>query len=136
MIALGYPGEVATSNSVRALWGTLSTLPFLYILWVLWVELGQAAGRQPENVRVLLRNIRLLLLATWGFYPIVYMLPFLGIAGSSALVGVQIGYSIADVLAKCGYGLMIYAIARAKSEVDQQEMAKVPILAPAGNAAD
>jgi len=31
---------------------------------------------------------------------------------------------------------MIYAIARAKSEVDQQEMAKVPILAPAGNAAD
>ncbi len=136
MIALGYPGEVATSNSVRALWGTLSTLPFLYLLWVLWVELGQAAGRQPENVRVLLRNIRLLLLATWGFYPIVYMLPFLGIAGSSALVGVQIGYSIADVLAKCGYGLMIYAIARAKSEVDQVEMAKVPILAPAGNTAD
>jgi bacteriorhodopsin len=136
MIALGYPGEVATSNSVRALWGTLSTLPFLYLLWVLWVELGQAAGRQPENVRVLLRNIRLLLLATWGFYPIVYMLPFLGIAGSSALVGVQIGYSIADVLAKCGYGLMIYAIARAKSEVDQEEMAKVPVLASAGNAAD
>jgi bacteriorhodopsin len=133
---LGYPGEVATSNSVRALWGTLSTLPFLYLLWVLWVELGQAAGRQPENVRVLLRNIRLLLLATWGFYPIVYMLPFLGIAGSSALVGVQIGYSIADVLAKCGYGLMIYAIARAKSEVDQEEMAKVPVLASAGNAAD
>jgi hypothetical protein len=64
------------------------------------------------------------------------MLPFLGIAGSSALVGVQIGYSIADVLAKCGYGLMIYAIARAKSEVDQEEMAKVPVLASAGNAAD
>lgn len=42
----------------------------------------------------------------------------------------QIGNAIADLLAKCGYGLMIYAIARAKSEVDQQEMEKVPILAP------
>lgn len=136
MVALGYPGEMAESNSVRVLWGTLSTIPFLYIVWVLWGELGQAASRQPEQVRVLLRNIRLLLLGTWGFYPLVYMLPFLGIAGGTALVSVQVGYSIADVLAKCGYGLMIYAIARAKTEADHGAVGQAPELVTANAAAD
>jgi hypothetical protein len=31
---------------------------------------------------------------------------------------VQIGYTIADVLAKAGYGVLIYAVARAKSDND------------------
>jgi bacteriorhodopsin len=119
MIGLGYPGEIATDMTARAVWGALSTIPFVYILWVLWVELGRAVERESSQVKILLRNTRLLLLATWGFYPIVYMLPMFGIVGATALVGVQVGYSIADVAAKCGYGLMIYAIARAKSEADQ-----------------
>jgi hypothetical protein len=29
-------------------------------------------------------------------------------------VALQVGYSIADIAAKCGYGVMIYHIARAK----------------------
>jgi bacteriorhodopsin len=119
MIALGYPGEISTDMTARAVWGALSTIPFLYILWVLWVELGRAVERESKQVKILLRNTRLLLLATWGFYPITYLLPMLGISGATALVGVQVGYSIADVAAKCGYGLMIYAIARAKSEADR-----------------
>jgi bacteriorhodopsin len=118
MVALGYPGEIAADNGTRALWGFLSTLPFLYIVFVLFRELGSAVQRQPGEARVLVRNVRLLLLATWGFYPIVYMLPFLGVATTGALVGIQVGYAIADIAAKCGYGLMIYAIARAKSRAE------------------
>jgi bacteriorhodopsin len=125
MIALGYPGEISTDMTARAVWGALSTIPFLYILWVLWVELGRAVERESKQVKILLRNTRLLLLATWGFYPITYMLPMLGIGGATALVGVQVGYSIADVAAKCGYGLMIYAIARAKSEADRAAQGEV-----------
>jgi len=122
MIALGYPGEVAPAgaNATRAMWGTLSTIPFCYILYVLWVELGKSMSEQPARVSILVRNIRLLLLATWGFYPIAYMMPFFGISGAGATVGIQVGYSIADVAAKCGYGVMIYAIARAKTEADQE----------------
>lgn len=67
---------------------------------------------------MLVRNTRLLLLATWGFYPIVFLLPIVGVAGPGVLVAVQVGYAVADVLAKCGYGLMIYAIARAKTEAE------------------
>jgi bacteriorhodopsin len=115
MILLGYPGEIATDNATRALWGFLSTLPFLYIVYVLFTRLGDAVEGQPDEVRKLLRNTRLLLLGTWGFYPIVYMLPFLGGLSAGAIVAVQVGYCLADVAAKCGYGVMIYNIARAKS---------------------
>jgi bacteriorhodopsin len=124
MIALGYPGELiqdATSMfSERGLWGLLSTFPFLYILYVLWIELGKAMAAQPPRVAKLFEGIRWLLLATWGFYPIAYMMPFFGLTGAGAEVGLQIGYSIADVLAKAGYGVMIYAIARAKTEADAE----------------
>ncbi|NWG16170.1 MAG: bacteriorhodopsin [Chloroflexi bacterium] len=119
MVVLGYPGEIAADTGTRALWGFIATLPFLYILWVLFRELGPAIGRQPGEAKVLVRNIRLLLFATWGFYPIVYLLPILGVSGAGALIAVQVGYAIADVLAKCGYGVMIYAIARAKTEAEE-----------------
>jgi bacteriorhodopsin len=118
MIGLGYPGEIATDTSARALWGALSTVPFVYILYVLWTELNRAAKDNAPHVKVLLRNTRLLLLGTWGFYPIAYLMPQLGIGGASAEVALQVGYSIADITAKCGYGLMIYFIAKAKMEAD------------------
>lgn len=118
MIILGYPGEISADTGTRALWGFLSTLPFVYIVYSLFTGLsGDFADKSPE-VRVLLRNTRLLLLATWGFYPIVYLLPILGVAGGTAVVAIQVGYCIADVAAKAGYGIMIYAIASAKSKAD------------------
>ena len=118
MIATGYPGEVATDMTTRAIWGAVSTVPFIYILYILWGKLGSSMKNQPDDVRELLKNIRLLLLATWGFYPITYMLPMFGISSESSVVAVQVGYAISDVLAKAFYGLMIYWIARAKSEAD------------------
>ncbi len=119
MVVLGYPGEISDDNGTRALWGTLSTIPFLYIVYVLFTELGAAIQKQTGEAKTLLTNIRLLLLATWGFYPIVYMIPFLADEPTSTvIVAVQLGYCIADVAAKCGYGVMIYSIARAKSEAE------------------
>ncbi len=114
MVGLGYPGEVAAETSSRAIWGAASTVPFVYILYVLWVELAKAASKESEEVRILLRNTRLLILGTWGFYPIAYLMPMLGVSGGSAQVALQVGYTFADIAAKCGYGVMIYHIARAK----------------------
>lgn len=118
MVVLGYPGEIAEDTTTRAIWGAVATLPFLYILYELFVGLGPAIAKESGQVRVLLRNIRLLLFATWGFYPLVYLIPIVfadDADGAGVLVAVQVGYCIADVLAKCGYGIMIYAIARTKS---------------------
>ena len=116
MVGAGYPGEVASTITARAIWGAVATVPFVYILYVLFVELSKAAASESGEVKTLLFNTRLLLFATWGFYPIAYLFPQLGIEGSWAVVGLQVGYSIADIAAKCGYGVMIYQIARAKMD--------------------
>lgn len=118
MIALGYPGEISSDIPTRHMWGILSTIPFAYILFVLWGELGQQIKVESVAVKKLLVDTRYLLIATWGFYPIVYALPQLGFDKQSSMVAVQVGYSIADVLAKAFYGVMIYRIARAKSAQD------------------
>jgi bacteriorhodopsin len=117
MIALGYPGEVGTLTE-RFWWGLASTIPFVYILYVLWVDLARSLDRQPADVKVYVRNMRLLLLASWGVYPIAYALPLLGIAGAGTSVGVQVGYTIADVLAKPIFGLLVFTIALLKSQDD------------------
>jgi bacteriorhodopsin len=121
MIVLGYPGEIANTTLSRAIWGALSTIPFVYILFVLFSELGPAIGRQPAEAQVLVRNIRILLMGTWGFYPLVYLLPIAvqDLNTAPLVVAIQTGYCIADVLAKCGYGVMIYAIGRAKMDAEK-----------------
>jgi len=121
MIATGYPGEISTDLNTRIVWGAVSTVPFIYILYILWIELSKSLLRQPEGVQTLVKNMRLLLLFSWGVYPIAYLLPMLGISGATADVGVQIGYTIADVLAKPIFGLLVFAIALEKTRVDAGE---------------
>jgi bacteriorhodopsin len=115
MIILGYPGEVSADMMTKGIWGALSSIPFFYILYVLFVELTKTL----ETVK----RLRLLLIATWGVYPISYLLPMLGIDGADAFVGRQVGYTVADILAKCLFGLTIYKIARLKSAADDASYA-------------
>ena len=124
MIVLGFVGEQdRVSKSIfssRGLWGFLSTIPFAYILVVLIAQIRSAMARTSRRVAVLLRNTALLTLFTWGFYPIAYMAPFYGATGANAEMGLQIGYSIADIIAKCGYGLLIHAIAQYLTEEEAE----------------
>jgi len=120
MIILGYPGEISSSTSTKVLFGILSTLPFLYILYVLFVELTKSLDRQPAGVGATVKRLRLLLVATWGVYPISYLIPMLiknptAAQAADLFTSRQIGYTIADVLAKCVFGLTIFKIARMKS---------------------
>ena len=128
MIFLGYPGEIAADNATRALWGTLSAIPFLFIVWQLFKGLGDAIEKQPESARGLIKQARLLTFASWGFYPIVYMIPYTSLAGGTVETGVQIGYTIADLVAKVGVGILVYLIAVRKSAVEYGEPSK-PALA-------
>lgn len=121
MIILGYPGEIASDNATRALWGTLSTIPFLYIVYELFVGLGAAIERQPESARKLVNTARWLTFASWGFYPIVYMVPYTSFSGASVETALQIGYTIADLVAKAGVGVLIYMIASRKSAAEGYE---------------
>ena len=133
MIALGYPGEVINDPSrwsERVMWGGLSSIPFFYILYVLWTELTNSLDSQPPAARKLLEVARLVILLTWAVYPIAYALGGTpdalaakagtanaadGFVGANGVVGLQIGYAIADMTAKAGFGVLIYLIAKAKS---------------------
>ncbi|MBC7507017.1 MAG: bacteriorhodopsin [Sandarakinorhabdus sp.] len=128
MIILGYPGEIAADNTTRAVWGTLSAIPFLFIVWQLFRGLGDAIEKQPESARGLIKQARLLTFAAWGFYPIVYMIPYTSLAGGTVETGVQIGYTIADLVAKVGVGILVYLIAVRKSAAEYGEPGK-PALA-------
>lgn len=133
MIALGYPGEVIqdpAGSTMRWVWFGLSCIPFVYILYVLWVELTQSLATQPEGVRGLISWARFVLLVTWIVYPISYALgstpaALEAAAGSggdpTGLVGLQVGYAIADMTSKAGFGVLIYFIARAKTYEDSKK---------------
>jgi bacteriorhodopsin len=72
----------------------------------------------------LIEVARLVLLITWAVYPIAYALGGTpqallaksgGAVDASGIVFLQVGYAIADMTAKAGFGILIYFIARAKS---------------------
>jgi bacteriorhodopsin len=128
MIALGYPGDAQLdiAGIDASVWGLLSTIPFLYILYVLFIELGKSLERQSEAVVRKIKELRLLLLATWGVYPIAFIanLGWFGIESEAGFVLREVGYTVADILAKCLFGLIIFTIARLKSAEDDKEFAK------------
>lgn len=116
MILLGYPGEISNITTTRLLWWGLSMIPFLIIQYELFVGLKSAIALQPVNARGLVSAARYITVFTWLFYPIVYLFPLLGLSGTTATVAVQVGYSVADVLAKAGFGIFIYIIALRKTQ--------------------
>lgn len=118
MIILGYPGEVADSGGSRLFWWILSMIPFLYILRALVVGLKDSISKQPENVQGLIHGATYLVIASWAFYPLVYLFPLVGLTGGSAIVAVEVGYTIADITAKAVFGLVIFTIAVRKSEAE------------------
>lgn len=129
MIVLGYPGDaklaILNIPNEASIWGLLSTIPFLYIMYVLFIEMGKSLARQSAEVQKKVKILRLLLLATWGVYPITFIMAMSDApATADQFVAREVGYTIADILAKCLFGLIIYSIARIKSAEDDKEFAK------------
>lgn len=127
MILLGYPGDMHTQlfGLSNSMWGLLSTIPFLYIMYVLFVEISKSLAAQSPKVQGMLKGARLLLVATWGVYPITFILAMnnTGAPSFSDVVAREVGYSIADILAKCAFGLLIFTVARIKSGEESKEFA-------------
>jgi bacteriorhodopsin len=133
MIAVGYLGEISGTNVQRNMLGLAATIPFAYIVYVLFIELTRSLELQPPTVRQTVRRMRLLLFASWGFYPIAYLLPLLDIRGADAWAGKQVGYTVADIASKAVYGLLIFKVARLKSFADDPVFAGVEAINnPAG----
>merc|ERR1712217_573293 len=119
MIAVGYPGELYIEGDlwIRFVCFVFSFAVFLYIVNKLLVGLKGAIAKETNSeVASMLNQVCLATVISWCTYPVVYLFPFLGISGTQAVVGIQLGYCASDVISKCGVGFLIYNITIKKSQ--------------------
>ena len=118
MVVLGYPGEVSSDPGTRWLWWSLAMVPFVLIVYDLFIGLKASIAAQPESARGLISAARWVTVLSWLFYPLVFVFPMIGFTGGAATTAVQVGYTVADVVAKAVFGVLIYLIAVRKSEIE------------------
>jgi len=118
MIASGYYGELVVTGDLTPRWMCwfLSMAFFLYIVYELLVGLAAATNNETDKViKEKIGSAQTMTVISWCTYPIVYLFPMMGINAAHAIVGIQIGYCVSDIISKCGVGLLIYQISYAKS---------------------
>merc|ERR1711862_756123 len=118
MIVSGYYGGLVVTGDLTPRWVCWFTSMgfFLYIVYELLV--GLAAATASEADPQIARKIHTALVMTvisWCTYPVVYLFPMFGFSVAKAVVSIQVGYCISDIISKCGVGLVIYQISYAKS---------------------
>merc|ERR1712178_522097 len=118
MIAAGYYGELVVTGDLTPRWicWFLSMAFFLYIVFELLVGLSAATNSETDPIiKDKIKVAQVMTVISWCTYPVVYLFPMLGINAAEAVVSIQIGYCVSDIISKCGVGLVIYQISYAKS---------------------
>jgi len=131
MIVVGYPGELVMGGDLSTRWvyWAAAMAPFLYIVYTLLSGLSAATDSEADPaIRGLIKKAQVWTVLSWCTYPIVYIFPMMGITGSNAVVGIQLGYSVSDIISKCGVGLCIYQITMAKSAAIKAGGEEAPLL--------
>ena len=87
-----------------------------YFVHELLVGLSAATNSECDPVvkgKIVLAQVMTVI--SWCTYPVVYLFPRLGFTASKAVVAIQVGYCVSDIISKCGVGILIYQITYAKS---------------------
>jgi bacteriorhodopsin len=119
MICTGYPGELVVEGNlgVRWLYWAIAICPFLFVVYELLVGMSASTNAESDPVtKALIQRAQYWTVVSWLTYPVVYIFPMIGFSGSHAVVAVQVGYCISDIISKCGVGLIIYCVTDAKSK--------------------
>merc|ERR1712100_242890 len=118
MIVSGYYGELVVTGDLTPRWlcWFLSMCFFLYIVYELLVGLAAATASETDPaIAGKIKTAQVMTVISWCTYPVVYLFPMLGINAASAVVSIQLGYCVSDIISKCGVGIVIYQITYAKS---------------------
>merc|ERR1711988_1814557 len=105
--------------SQRWLYWALAMVPFVYIVYTLIIGMKGAVENDAiasEAVKSKIRVAQYMTVISWLTSPFVYIIPMFGAKGADAIVGIQVGYCVSDIISKCGVGLIVYTITNAKSE--------------------
>merc|ERR1719231_1488041 len=116
MIIFGYPGEMVPAGStnigIRWLFWAVSMLPFLFIIYQLTLGTKAALDKEEDpDVKSKINSARIMTIVSC----------IAGSSGVTGIVGVQIGYTISDIISKCGVGILIYKVTYAKSLAEAGE---------------
>merc|ERR1711897_69851 len=119
MIVSGYYGELVVTGDLTPRWMCwfLSMGFFLYIVYELMVGLAAATNSETDPViKGKIGTAQVMTVISWCTYPVVYLFQMLGVQAAKAVVAIQLGYCVSDIISKCGVGLVIYKISYAKSQ--------------------
>lgn len=120
MVVLGYVGqfsEVIDPLGALLWWGIAATVPFIYFTAIFWRLTGESLSYLPTEAAKTMRQIRYLFMFSWNLYIVAYVVPMLGEFGQTAEAAVTRTYlfTIADVLSKIIYGILLGKIATTRS---------------------
>jgi sensory rhodopsin len=132
MLVAGYYGEAfvpLNTDGTAAegagfhsfLWGTISTLGYLYVLYSAWLGEAKQLADSTDSPAVQqgIRALAWFVLVGWAIYPIGYMcMPggWLNTTFGWESSNIDLFYNIADAINKIGFGLVVYGIAKSETE--------------------
>lgn len=122
MIATGYIGQFfETTNTFQLwLWFGVSTFFYILILVLAWRIIGEALPQLPPRARSIMHLVRWWFIVVWTLYPVAYILPYFSISEYS-VVWRQGLFTLADILSKVIYGVLITFVAIDRSIEDGYE---------------
>merc|ERR1711990_142498 len=122
MIVSGYYGELVVTGDLTPRWHCwfASMAFFLYIVYEMLLGLSAATNAEEDgDIKGKIRTAQVMTVLSWCTYPAVYLLPMLGMGGTAAVVSIQMGYCVSDIISKCGVGIVIYQISYAKAQAEK-----------------
>lgn len=114
MLVTGYIGEAVQPEST-ILWGTISTLFYLYIVYEVFAGsvAKLAAGSDNPALKQAMFLMKIFITLGWSIYPIGYMMNDGNLLANMG--NVDLFYNIADAINKIGFGLVVYSVAVSSS---------------------
>ena len=122
MIVTGYIGaqvvEEGRDPAALVIWGLISTAFFAYLYVALIAAVRASLPTMGEEAATSLRNATVVLLSSFGIYPLVYAVPVFADVTPAWYTAMQVAYSIADVIAKIGFGVLVHKVAKLRTAED------------------
>jgi bacteriorhodopsin len=122
MIATGYLGaqvlDQGRDRTALVVWGLISTAFFGYLYVALIGAVRRSLPTMGPEAAASLRNATIVLLSSFGVYPLVYAVPVFADVTPAWFTAMQVGYSAADVVAKVGFGVLVHKVAKLRTAED------------------
>lgn len=122
MILTGFIGakviDQGTNVGALVLWGLISTLFMCYLYPALMFAVRDSMGTLSPEAGHTLKAAVTLLLSVFVVYPLVFAIPVFFNPTARWTTGIQIAFSVADLTAKVGFGVLIHKVAKLRTAQD------------------